>query len=102
MHGLAGLRNSFSVSFNLKGSEEYLGEEDGVSTYRLTLDVDDFDKKYISEDDAREIFDLVTRAFILGNKGWHTYNGASYEFDRENLTIIERIDRNAPHRGEWL
>ena len=86
----------------MKGTEEYLGEENGVSTYKLVLDVDDFDKKYISEDDAREIFDLVTKAFILGNKGWHTYNGASYEFDRENLTIIERIDRNAPHRGEWL
>lgn len=91
------LKNSFGISFGLTGTIERIGN--GLDDHKLTLEVDEFHKKYINEDEAREIFDSVTRAFILGSKAEHKYCGATYEFDRENLTIIERIDRD--NRGEW-
>ena len=91
------LKNSFGVSFGLTGSIERIG--DSLDDHKLTLEVDEFHKKYISEDEAKEIFDCVTRAFILGSRAEHKYCGATYEFDRENLTIIEHIDRE--NRGRW-
>ena len=94
---ISALANSFGIAFGLKGHVEF----DGISDdSRLVLEVDEFHKKYISEEEAKEIFDLVTKAFIMGSKAEHHYMGATYEFDRENLTIIEHIDRD--NRGEWL
>ena len=92
------LANSFGISFGLKGEVERI--DGSIYEHKLVLKVDSFHKKTISEEDARKIFDLVTEAFILGSRTEHHYNGASYEFDRENLTVIERIDRD--NRGEWL
>ena len=92
------LANSFGISFGLKGSVERI--DDSLHNHRLVLEVDDFHKKTISDDDAKKIFDLVTEAFILGSRTEHHYCGASYEFDRENLTVVEHIDDSA--RGEWL
>lgn len=91
------LANSFSISFGLKGNVERI--DGSLEDHKLVLSVDDFHEKYISEDEAKEIFDCVTRAFILGSKAEHKYCGATYEFDRENLTIVEHIDRD--NRGEW-
>ena len=98
MHGLSGLQNSFAISFGLKG--EMSSPMDADDVYILKLKIDDEPKQYISEEEAKEIFDMVTKSFMMANKGWHHYLGLSYEFDRENLTIIERVDRN--NKGEWL
>jgi len=100
MHELSGLKNSFAISFGLKGDMEEVSDKGRKRVWKLTLYVDDFDKKYLSEDEAKEIFDLVTKAFIMGNKQYHHYYGATYEFDRENLTVIETVDLD--NRGEWL
>ena len=71
-----------------------------IHDHKLVLSVDDSHKRVIGDDDAKHIFDLVVEAFILGSKSEHYYCGATYEFDRDNLTVIEHID--VDNRGEWL
>lgn len=97
MNDIYCLANSFGISFGLHGDVECDYKTD---TSKLVLSVDEFHQKYISKDEAKEIFDLVTKAFMIGSKAEHHYCGATYEFDRENLTVTEHIDMD--NRGEWL
>ena len=96
-HLISGLANSF-YTFGLRGDVKSV--EGSLTDSILSLYVDDFHKKTISDDDARKIFDLVTEAFMLGSRTEHHYCGATYEFDRDALTVVEHIDKD--NRGEWL
>lgn len=98
MNDIYSLANSFGTTFGLHGHVERIGNS--LDDHKLVVKVDEFHKKTITEEDARKIFDLVTEAFIIGSKTEHHYNGATYEFDRENLTVIQHIDTE--NRGKWL
>ena len=103
MYDISALKNAFSTTFGLSGEMHYSTERKGKEIITtLELSVDEFHQKYISKEEAMEIFDCVTKAFMIGCKAEHHYSAHTYEFDRENLTVVETTTLDAPHRGEWL
>ena len=83
------LANSFGTTFGLSGNPEFLNDDICCHDYILKLEVKDYLKDYISDDQAKEIFDLVTEAFMKGSKWDIEYQNLEFKFDREELTIIQ-------------
>ena len=99
-HTLSGLANTF-VTFGLATKMEHRHHfRNNDDESKLTVYVDEFHQKTISDEDAHRIFDLVTEAFLLGSRTEHHYCGATYIIDHENMTVVEHIDFE--NRGEWL
>jgi len=87
MTNISSLANSFGTTFGLHGdySNEF-DKENNRDVRCLKLKPDE----YLSDEDAKKIFDLVITAFKLGaDKQYLITNQLSYKFDKENLTVIE-------------
>ena len=89
-HDIYSLANSFGTTFGLSADVERI--DGSLHHHKLTLKPKEHSD--ITEDEAKEIFELVTKAFSIGGRFEHEFNGFTYEFDKESLTIIE-------HRKRW-
>ena len=88
MTNISSLRNSFGTTFGLEEdySEDLFDKENNRQVRCLKLKP----AEYLSDEDAKKIFDLVVEAFKLGaDKHYLLINQLSYKFDRENLTVIQ-------------
>jgi len=83
------LANSFGTTFGMHGNPKPLNDNLLCDDYILELKVDEHLKDYISKDDAMEIFDLVTKAFLKGSQFEIERQQLEFKFDRENLTVIQ-------------
>ena len=83
------LANSFGTTFGLKGNPEPLDGKLFSHDYILKLKVEEHLKDFISDEDAKEIFDLVTKAFVKGSQFEIERQELEFKFDRENLTVIQ-------------
>ena len=89
------LANSFGTTFGLKGNPEPLNDELFCHDYILKLRVEEgFEgKPFISDEEAKEIFDLVTKAFLKGSQVWIENQELEFKFNRDELTVIQINNR---------
>ena len=88
------LANSFGTTFGLKGNPTYLNDDLFCHDYILKLEIEEHLKgTFITEEDAKEIFDLVTKAFLKGSQFEIKRQELEFKFDRENLTVIQICHR---------
>jgi len=87
MTDINSLSNSFGTTFGLHGTDEtYYDKENNRDVHILKLTPDE----HLSEEKAKQVFELVTKAFKIGsNKHFLQLNQLSFIFDKDNLTITQ-------------